>query len=217
MVEPHQDPRFYNAVEYTVAVTFTVRGGKRHGTADRQARKIAERLANNVARMVGVVEVRANAGPSRDGTITSARPVRFDVANTGHASYGEPAKLDRYLDPDHELALRSLAAANAAAQEHRRADLKRRLAAGCRNTSQYGSTRTICSCVYCEPDRHYDAVVAVRHGGPSPFIEYRCLCGQSVASLHERCALHRDTTIVVLADDPPTVQLLGDAQRETQL
>ena len=217
MVEPHQDPRFYNAVEYTVAVTFTVRGGKRHGTADRQARKIAERLANNAARMVGVVEVRATAGPSREGIITSARQVRFDVANTGHATYGEPGKLDRFLDPDHELALRSLDVANAAAQEHRRADHKRRLAAGCRNTSQYASTRIICSCVYCEPDRHFDAVAAVRHGGPSPFIGYRCLCGQPVATLNERCALHRDTAITVLNNDPPTLQLLTDAQRETQL
>jgi len=88
--EPYEDPRFYNAVEYTVAVTFTVRGGKRHGTADRQARKIAERLASNAARMVGVVDVRATAGPSRDGQTTSSRVIRFAIANTGHAGHGEP-------------------------------------------------------------------------------------------------------------------------------
>ena len=216
MVESHDDPRFYNAVEYTVAVTFTVRGGKRHGTADRQARKIAERLASHAARLVGVVEVHATAGPSRDGQITSPRVVRFDAANTGHALPGERGMLSRYLDPDHELALRLLAAANDTAQERRRVDHKRRLAAGCRNASAYASPRHFCICVYCAPDRHYDAVAAVRTHGHSPFIEYHCLCGEPVTALHERCAMHRLTIIVVLADDPPTLQLLADAQRETQ-
>ena len=216
MAEPYDDPRFYNAVEHTVAVTFTVRGGKRQGTAGRQARQIAERLANAATRMVGIVEVHATAGPSRDGQITSPRLVRFDAANTGHALPGEPGKLPRYLDPDHELALRSLATANATAQDRRRADHKRRLAAGCRSASTYVSARTFCACVYCEPDRHYDAVAAFRDSGSSPFIEYRCLCGKSVTALNERCDLHSLTTIVVFADDPPTLQLLADAQRETQ-
>jgi len=165
VAEPYEEPRFYNAVEHTVAVTFTVRGGKRHGTADRQARKIAERLGSRAARMVGVVEVRATAGPSRDGTITSARIVRFDAANAGQAIHGEADKLDRYLDPDHELALRSLAAANAAAQDHRRVDQERRLAAGCRNTYQHAATNAFCECVYCKPELHYDAVIAVRSSG----------------------------------------------------
>jgi hypothetical protein len=215
--EPYEDPRFYNAVEYTVAVTFTVRGGKRHGTADRQARKIAERLASNAARMVGVVDVRATAGPSSDGQTTSPRLIRFAVANTGQARHGEPGKLDRYLDPDHELALRSLAAANAAAEERRRADHKRRLTAGCRHASQLAVFSRFCECVYCQPDLHYDAVIAVRSSGHSPFIEHRCVCGHSVNGLGERCTLHHQTTIAVLEDDPPTLQLLADAERETQL
>ena len=216
MTEPHEYPRFYNSVQYTVAVTFTVRGGRRYGTADRQARKIAEPLASHAARMVGVVAVHATASPSRDGQITSPRMVHFDAASTGDALPGQPRQLARYLDPDHELAVRSLTAADGAAQDRHRADHKRRLGAGCHNASVFASPHRYCICVYCAPDCHYDAVVAVRANGHSPCNEYRCVRGEPVAALHERCNLHHLTTIVVLDDDPPTLQLIAGAQLGTQ-
>jgi hypothetical protein len=62
--DPHDAPAFYNAVTFTVAVTYTVEGGARFGTADRRARRVAERLANHAARTAGAVEVTAVPGPS---------------------------------------------------------------------------------------------------------------------------------------------------------
>ena len=210
MAEPHEDPRFSNAVEHTVAITYTVRGGRRHGTADRQARKIAERLATHAARMSGVVAVQAVAGPSRDGQMSAPRTVRFDGANSGTAVYGEPHQLDRYLDPDHELALRSLASANTAAAQRRHDDHKRRLAAGCRNAYQPTNDDRLCDCVYCQPDLHHEAVVADPADDPHSLVEHRCVCGQRVAAAGQRCLLHRRTTVVVLPGDPPTLRLLAD-------
>lgn len=213
MAEPYEDPRFYNAVEYTGAVTYTVRGGKRHGTADRQARRIAERLASHAARIVGVVEVRATAGPSRDGETTSPRVVRFDAANTGHGTHGEPDNLDRYLDPDHELALRSLAQANAAYRARQQADRQRRVEVSCRNPNDSVLRDASCLCVYCEPERHYDAVRDARVAGPSAWVEHRCLCGQPVALPGERCLRHRDVEVVALQDDASDLQQLAREQQ----
>lgn len=135
---PHERPEFYNAVTYAVTVAITVEGGKRRGTADRRARKVAERLANSAARTPGVIEVSASAGwTTKDGEVHWPERVRFAEANSGQGTHAAPDKLDRYLDPDHELALRSLAEENAAAEQRRQADRDRRRVAGCRNTHAF--------------------------------------------------------------------------------
>lgn len=84
--EPHERPEFQNAVVYTVAVTVRVRGGARHGTADRRAKALAERLANTAARAKDVVEATAVAGPSHAGKVFWQDPVHFAAANTGRAA-----------------------------------------------------------------------------------------------------------------------------------
>jgi hypothetical protein len=215
MAEPHTAPTFTNAVTHTVAVTFTVAGGARHGTADRRARAIAERVTGYTARAAGVVEVSAVAGPSADGEIVSRRRVNFREANTGSGTYADPGKLDRYLDPDHELALRSLAAANAAYRERQAAERERRGAVGCRNSYSLAAASP-CACVYCDPESHYAAVLEFRSSGHCPFVEYRCLCGTPVHALGQRCGMHRDRTIVVLDGDGSALQLLARHEQERQ-
>jgi hypothetical protein len=206
---PHERCAFTHAVTYTVVVTYTVAGGARHGTADRRGEQIAARLADAAARAKGVVEVTAQAGASRDGAILSPRRVRFAAANSGHGAFSEPAPLDRYLDADHELALRSLAAANAAYQAHAAADRARRAVVGCRNAHRYlGATRA-CACVYCDPEAHYATVRAQRRAGNDPFVEYRCVCGVSVTDLGARCSAHRAVELVVLDGDGSALQLLA--------
>ena len=97
---PHETPQFQNAAEYVVAITYTVAGGARRRTAERRAERVAERLANAAARAADVVEVSAVTGPtSSDGTMLIPRRVHFAAANSGQATYGDPHKLDRYLDP----------------------------------------------------------------------------------------------------------------------
>jgi hypothetical protein len=211
---PHDRPEFYNAVTYAVTVTITVEGGKRRGTADRRARKVAERLANTAARTPGVVEVSASAGwTTKDGEVHWPERVRFAEANSGQGTHADPIKLDRYLDPDHELALRSLAEENAAAEQRRQTDRDRRRTAGCRNTYEFARTdRRYCECVYCQPDRHYDAVRAVREGRPCPD-DHRCLCGQPVPAHGDRCLRHTGTVVVALDTDPASLQLLAHTER----
>jgi hypothetical protein len=197
-------------VTYAVTVTYTVAGGARHGTASRRAERIAARVTNAAARAQGVVEVTAQAGHSVDGRIISPRRVRFTAANSGHGTYSEAAPLDRYLDPDHELALRSLAQANAAYRAHQDADRQRRITVGCRNTYTALGTTRACACVYCDPETHYAAVRAYRRSGHDPFIDYRCVCGIPIAAPQRHCIRHRDVTLVVLPDDPAALRLLAD-------
>jgi hypothetical protein len=212
---PHEHPAFYNAVTYTVAITFTVEGGVRHGTADRRANRVAEKLANTAARTVRVAEVSAVAGPSRDGQLTTVERVRFAAANTGQGTYTEPDKLDRYLDPDHERALQSLAADHAAAKQRRGLDQERRQAVRCNNTY---AVHTLgpreCACVYCDPEDHYLTVQYADHS-EGPFRSARCLCGTPVPAAGQRCLSHRDTAIVVLDGDPPALHVLADQHRRT--
>ncbi len=215
MPSPHERCEFTHAVTYAVTVTYTVAGGARHGTARRRAEQIAARVANAAARAKGVVEVTAQAGHSIDGQIISPRRVRFTAANSGHGTYGEAAPLDRYLDPDHELALRSLAQANAAYRAQQDADRRRRTAVGCRNTCPGVGTTRACACVYCDPETHYAAVRADRRSGHDPFIDYRCVCGIPVAAPQRRCVGHRDVTLVVLPDDPAVLRLLVDDLEHT--
>ena len=186
MDSPHERSEFTNAVTYTVAVTVTVEGGKRFGTADRRARRVAERLANTAARTPGVVEVTATAGHSHDGQVTSPQRVRFAEANTGHDTHSDPHTLDRFLDPDHELALRSLAEANAAYRTRQQADRQRRVEVSCRNPDDSVLRDAYCLCVYCQPERHYDAVRDACAPEPSPWVEHRCVCDQPVARPGER-------------------------------
>jgi hypothetical protein len=61
-LRPHERPAFWNSVEYVVAVTFTVAGGARRGTAERRAERVADRLANT-ARAADVVAVSGSAVP----------------------------------------------------------------------------------------------------------------------------------------------------------
>lgn len=115
MTQAHEHNRFRNAAVHTIAVTYTVAGGARPATARRRAEKVADRIASAAARLRDVVDVRAVAGPAgSNGEIGSPSRVRFTAANSGSGTYSEPDKLDRYLDPDHERALASLDAANAA-------------------------------------------------------------------------------------------------------
>jgi hypothetical protein len=209
--QPYERPEFTNATTYTVTLTITVEGGKRRDTADRRARKVAERLANTAARIPGVLEISATAGWTSNGKVCWPQQVHFSQANIGRGTHDHPDKLDRYLDPIHELAKRSLAAANAAAEQRRNLDRKRRRNAGCHNTwSLINSDRQRCACVYCDPEDHYLAAQYVEHNGPNPFCTYRCVCGVAVPAAGQRCLSHRDVPIVVLDGDPASLQVLAD-------
>lgn len=208
---PYDSPAFQHAVEYTVAVTFVVAGGKRRGTAERRCKRVAERIANFTARLADVVEVTAAGGFSRDGELSLRSPVRFAAANSGHGTYTEPGKLDRYLDCERDLALRALAADNAAAKARRDADRRRRIELGCRNAYQpLMQGERYCECAYCQPEGHLIALRRVQRGDPPTPIENRCLCGGAVAMAGQRCATHRDTGFVLLDGDPAPLQLLAD-------
>ncbi len=216
MDSPQQRPEFANAVTYTVAVTVTVEGGKRFGTADRRARRVAERLANTAARTPGVVEVTATAGHSHDGQVASPERVRFSEANTGHGTYSDPHTLDRFLDPDHELALRSLTEANAAYRARQQADRERRAEASCRNPNDSVLRDAYCLCVYCQPERHYDVIRDARAPGHGLWVEHRCVCGQPVALPGERFLRHRDAKVVALQGDAPALHQLAREQQADQ-
>ena len=213
--QPHERPEFFNAVTYAVTVTITVEGGRRRGTADRRARKVAERLANAAARTPGVVEVTATAGWTSNGKVPWPERVGFAEANTAQGGHAEVDKLDRYLDPDHEFAMRSLAEENAAAERRRQADRERRRGIGCHNTYALIPTdRRHCKCVYCRPDDHYREIQSIERHGQSPFCTYRCLCGIAVAAESERCLAHRRAEIVVLEQDDSALQLLAQRSRQ---
>ncbi len=216
MTAPHETDRFRNAATYTVAVTFTVAGGARSRTAHRRAEKTAERITAAAARLADVVDVQAAVGlTGSDGELLAPKVVRFTGANTGHGTYGEPDKLSRYLDPDHERALASLEEANARHRRHRQADRDRRLAVGCRNAwRQPWDPGLSCECVYCEPDRHLDTLTGLASG--LQFWSPRCLCGQVVPSLGARCSRHRTVEIVVLDDDADALRRISDHLREAQ-
>lgn len=115
-MKPHERPEFTEAATYTIAITITVEGGRALGTADRRAMRVAERLANTAVRTPGVVEVAATAGPSHDGVMTLPARIHFSEANAGRRPPDGPEYLDRFVDPDHEVALRSRNQAEAAAQ-----------------------------------------------------------------------------------------------------
>jgi hypothetical protein len=206
-VSPHETREFTNAVEYTIQLTFVVTGGARWRTAHARARRIAERLANTAARAKGVVDVRAVAGASHDGQLLTPERVCFDAANSGHGAGVDPSKLDRYLDPDHERALASLAEANATARVRRQADFDRRCAIGCSNPAGLGpGLARPCRCAYCRPDEHLE-VRAETHktwvnGG-------RCPCGRPSAPPASGCRPHRGQQLIVLDGDPPELTRLA--------
>jgi hypothetical protein len=216
MTAPHQTDRFRNSATYTVAVTFTVAGGARTGTAHRRAEKAAERISAAAARLVDVVDVRAVVGlAGQDGELLAPRVVRFPGANTGHGTYDEPDKLSRYLDPDHERALASLEEANARDHRRRQADRDRRVAVNCRNAwRQSWDPAMSCECVYCEPDRHLDTLTGLTSG--LQFWSPRCICGHVVPTAGCRCQRHRTTEIVVLDDDPDALRRISEHLREAQ-
>lgn len=211
MSSPHEDSAFTNAVTYTASITYTVAGGVRRGTADDRARKVAERLANAAARIPVVMEVSATAGWTVNGKVHWPQRVLFGQANSGHGTYGEFAMLDRYVDPERERAVRSLAAANSAAEQRRQADHDRRRSVGCHNTYAFSTTgHRYCRCVYCQPHDH-DAVAEARRADPGiPMIEHLCLCGQAVPAAGDRCLSHHSASICVLEGDSPALLRLAD-------
>lgn len=106
MSAAHEHYRFQQAVVYTVAITYTVEGGRRFGTADRRAGRVAELLANTATRMAGWLRSKRGWRRMSCGGQELLRRVRFSAANTGAAVDGEPDERDRYLHPDHREALR---------------------------------------------------------------------------------------------------------------
>lgn len=213
VAHPHDDPAFANSLVYTIAVTVRVRGGVRSGTTDRRAQAVAERLANHAARAKHVVETTADIAENFGGKLHWTRPVHFAAANSGKPSHGEPAKLDRYLDPEHERGLASLAAHNARHRALTEADRDRRLALGCPNACRLIGARRPCDCVYCQPDDHYVAVQlqcssASMACGPPP-----CVCGRHTPT-GERCESHRNVEVVALEGDPDSLHVLADARRD---
>jgi hypothetical protein len=214
-VSAHEAREFANSVEYTVQITFVVAGGARWRTAHARARKVAERLANTAARAKGVVEVHAVAGAGRNGELPAPERVCFEAANSGHGTNAEPAKLDRYLDPDHERAVTSLEEANAAARARQQADRNRRQEIGCANPSQLtlGLGRP-CGCAYCRPIEHLAARRPASGSAPGGHASQRCRCGRAVDMADPGCRSHRDRQLVVLDGDPPElVRLAADVAR----
>lgn len=206
MTAPHETPEFQNSVEYTIQITVTVEGGARWQTAYRRAERIAERLANHATRAAHVVEVHGLAGPSRDGEPVRRDPIRFSAANAGRGTYGDPSKLDRYIDPDFERALDSLGEVNAKEGARRRADRERRLDLACRNAYRldFGSPAR-CLCVYCRPADHEHAL-HVGSGDADFLFGHRCLCGASAPAPHATCRRHGDHQLVVLEGDPEALE-----------
>jgi hypothetical protein len=207
-VSPHETRKFTNSVEYTIQLTFVVAGGARWQSAHARARRIAERLANTAARAKGVVDVRAVAGTSHDGQLLTPERVCFEAANSRHGTGADPSKLDRYLDPDHERALASLADANAAARARRQADFDRRCAIGCSNPAGLGpGLARPCRCAYCRPQEHLEVRDAETR---DPWADGgRCLCGRPCASPAFGCRPHHGKQLVVLNGDPPELARLA--------
>jgi hypothetical protein len=188
-------------------LTLVVAGGARWRTAHARARRIVERLANTAARAKGVVDVRAVAGASHDGQLLTPERVCFEAANSGHGTGVEPSKLDRYLDPDHERALASLAEANAAARVRRQADFDRRGAIGCSNPAGLGpGLARPCCCAYCRPQEHPEGRAETHETWVNAG---RCLCGRASTAPAFGCRPHRGQQLVVLEGDPPELTRLA--------
>jgi hypothetical protein len=207
-VSPHEAREFTNSVEYTVQLTFVVAGGARWRTAHARARRIAGRLANTAARAKGVVDVRAVAGASHDGQLLAPERVCFEAANSGHGTGADPSKLDRYLDPDHERALASLADANAAVRVRRQADFDRRCAIGCSNPAGLGpGIARPCCCAYCRPQEHLELRTETPEEAWPDGV--RCLCGRASTAPAFGCRPHCGQQLVVLDGDPPELTRLA--------
>jgi hypothetical protein len=206
-VSPHEAREFTNSVEYTMKLTFVVAGGARWRTAHARARKVAERLASTAARAKGVVDVRAVAGASHDGEVLTAERVCFDAANSGHSTGVDPTRLDRYLDPDHERALASLADANVTARVRRQADFERRQAIGCANPAGLGAgLARPCRCAYCRPQEHLEGLAEAHEVSTDVG---RCQCGRPSIPPAFGCRPHRGQQLVVLDGDPPELTRLA--------
>jgi hypothetical protein len=213
---PHESPEFTNASEFTVTITFTVAGGARRQTAERRARKTAARLADAATRISGVVEVSARGGVSYDRKPSWPSPIYFSAANSGFAAPTAPQRMSRYVAPEHEQALQSLAAANAAFRERQRDDEQRRRAVGCSNAQRapYGLQPNGCACAYCRPGEHALDAMVHDDAGPNRWRTYRCLCGVAVSTPGGRCVAHRGVELILLAGDPADLAQLDFAALE---
>jgi hypothetical protein len=203
----HERPEFQNSVSWTVVITFVVAGGARPQTARARAEKLAARIVSAAARLAGVVEVRAVGGETSAAEgfkPVCPRSVAFDAANIGR---------DRYLDPDRERALASLAEENAAYRARRQADEDRRRAVGCANTYQFVlSGRRSCECVYCAPATFLAGLTTpYPDDSTHPINRPRCVCGaepwllSARAASEQRCSRHHFVRIVVLDGDAPAI------------
>ena len=181
-----QPERFRNTATLTVAITFTVAGGARVDTARRRGERLAARLADAATRAADTVEVSARLHKGVPVELNHVgRAVLFGSANTGLD--GSRTAGNRWIDPEHETAQQSLAAANATARAVREADLERRREVGCRNPSRLYPDWS-CRCVYCRPLDHMEtAMVSVPRGEPPAPL---CPCGNA-AERHGRCPAPR--------------------------
>lgn len=206
MTAPHETPQFRNSATYTITLTYTVPGGSRVETAQRRAKRVAEQIANAASRLRTVVDVRAVAGPAgANGELLWPTPVRFKAANTGESNPSDPDKLPRYLDPDYERALTSLADAHTRARVEREADRQRRRAIGCANTSRGLTTADrFCECIYCRPAAHHEMALSPTNE------EHWCLCGRVITAPHGRCPDHQDVRLVVLDGDSDELSSLDN-------
>jgi hypothetical protein len=202
-VNAHEDDRFRNAATVTVAITFIVAGAARIGTARHRARRIAARLADTTVRGADVVQVHAVIGRSDSA---SSLPLSFASTNTALDPAGTTGR--RWIDPDHERAVRSLAAADAVGRIRATAEANRRLAVGCGNRTVL-SRNPSCPCVYCRPAEHLHARTddPIAHETPS-----MCLCGRPAT---DHRYLHDDVRIVVLATDADELHDLAARHNRT--
>ena len=167
MSRPYESDAFQNSATFTVAITYTVAGGARWETARRRARKVAEKLCDAATRMAGVVEVTARVGERSQVPFDWSEPVWFRTANSGRAALSDPNRLERWVDPERELARQALAADRAAADRRREDDRRRRRAVGCPNALPsllLEPTRRECSCVYCDPQLHLMLLSRIQRG-----------------------------------------------------
>ena len=205
-MEPHEADQFRNAATLTVAITFTVAGGARVDTARRRGERLAARLADSATRVADTVEVSACTHRGGVQLGDGHHALLFPAANTELNVGGATGR--RWIDPEHELGQRSLAAADATARAAHEADLERRRDVGCRNGSRLLPDWS-CRCVYCRPVDHPEAATIHLQDmdAPTPL----CPCGRLTRRAGP-CRDHEHVQVVVLDHDPPELLRVVDLE-----